>query len=411
MEWVSLATLGRRARGRPEEKTKFEVGEMTRETYRFAGFTLDLTSGRLLRGSSEIALRRKAFEFLHLLVAGRGRLFSKDELIDALWPDVIASEDSLVQLVTAVRSALGPVGKEIIVTAPKRGYRLGAAVEAPAPQTKLPDVHYAASGDIRIAYQVIGDGPNDLIYVPGWVSHLDYGWEAPLVADFYRQLASFSRLILFDKRGTGLSDRAYGLPTIEQRMDDVRAVLDAAGSRKAAILAMSEGGGMAISFAAAFPERTSALMLFGVFAKREWSPDYPWAPTREARQLYYDDLERNWGGPLGIENIAPGLSTDDRFRSWWATYQRRSASPAAALALARMNTQIDVRHLLPSIAAPTLVMHRINDRETHIDEAHYIASRVPSASLLELPGDDHLIYAGRQTDVIEPVRQFMAEHC
>lgn len=258
------------------------------DVYRFGAFALDSRSGRLLLDGSDLKLRPKAFEFLRLLIDGRGRLFSKDELIDTLWPEAPASEDSLVQVVSAVRAALGPSASEIVVTVPKRGYRVGVAVETPAGaalRRRLSDVHYAVSGEAQIAYQVMGEGPIDLVYVPGWISHLDYGWESPLVAQFYEGLASFSRLILFDKRGTGLSDRAAGLPSIEQRMDDVRAVMDAAGVERAAILAMSEGGGMAMSFAAAYPERVSALVLFGVFAKREWAPDYPWAPTRDAREL------------------------------------------------------------------------------------------------------------------------------
>jgi pimeloyl-ACP methyl ester carboxylesterase/DNA-binding winged helix-turn-helix (wHTH) protein len=375
--------------------------------YRFGGAVLDLGTGRLTFEGRDITLRPKAFDFLRLLVEGRGRLFSKDELLAALWPDRFASEDSLVQLAASVRGALGPAGASIVETQPKRGYRLGVAVEAGPVAARTPDVHYAVSGDVRIAWQTVGEGPEDLIYVPGWVSHLEYNWESPLVARFLNGLAADSRLILFDKRGTGLSDRAAGLPTVEQRMDDVRAVMDAAGSKRAAILAMSEGGGMAMAFAARFPERVRALALFGVFAKREWSPDYPWAPTREERQGYYDELEQGWGGPVGIETIAPSLAGDAAFRAWWAVYQRRSASPAAAIALARMNTLVDVRHLLADIQAPTLVMHREGDRDAKVGEAAYIAAHIPGGRLAVLPGEDHLIYAGEQSDVLNATRDFL----
>lgn len=378
------------------------------ETYQFGEFTLDLAEGRLSRAGADIALRAKAFELLCVLIRGRGRLFSKDELFDTLWPDVIVSEDSLTQLVSAVRSALGPGASDVIVTVPKRGYRFAAPVVTVTPDNQeLPDVHYAVSGDIRIAYQVMGDGPIDLVYVPGWVSHLEYGWESPRVASFYKRLASFSRLIMFDKRGTGLSDRAAGLPDIEQRMDDVRAVMDAVGSKQAALLCMSEGGGMSIAFAAKYPERVSALILVGAFAKRVWSTDYPWAPTPEARQVFFDDIENHWGGPIGIEQIAPSLANDPAFRAWWGTYQRRSASPSAALALAKMNTSIDVRHFLPAVAAPTLVIHRQEDRDALIEEGRYLAHTIPNAQLLELPGDDHLIYAGDQDDILTPVQDFL----
>lgn len=378
------------------------------ETYQFGDFTLDLAEGRLSRAGADIALRAKAFELLCLLIRGRGRLFSKDELIDTLWPDVIASEDSLTQLVSAIRSALGPGASDVIVTVPKRGYRFAAPVVAVTPSEQpLLDVQYAVSGDIRIAYQVLGDGPIDLVYVPGWVSHLEYGWEHARVVSFYRRLASFSRLILFDKRGTGLSDRAAGLPDIEQRMDDVRAVMDAVGSKKAALLCMSEGGGMSIAFAATYPERVSALILVGAFAKRTWSPDYPWAPTPEERQVFFDDIENHWGGPIGIEQIAPSLANDPVFRAWWGTYQRRSASPSAALALAHMNTSIDVRHFLPSVKAPTLVIHRKADIDAKVEEGRYLADHIPNACMLELPGNDHLIYAGDQEDILRPVQEFV----
>ena len=341
------ARLGERRPRVLKETRKLRNESQQGPAYRFAQFTLDPTTGRLLRDGGEVKLRPKAFELLRLLLEGRGRLFSKDELIETLWPGVIASEDSLVQAVSDVRAALGAAASQIVVTMPKRGYRLGVAVEPLPAFHRAPgeahEVRYAASGDVRIAYQVIGEGPIDLIYVPGWVSHLEYGWESPLLARFYRRLAAFSRLILFDKRGTGLSDREPGLPTTEQRMDDVRAVMDAVGCERAVIFAMSEGGSMAMAFAASCPERVGALILFGVFAKREWAPDYPWAPKPDERQRFYDAIERQWGGPIGIEELAPSLVDDAGFRDWWATYQRRSASPAAALALARMNTPIDVR--------------------------------------------------------------------
>lgn len=376
--------------------------------YGFARFTLDLASGRLCDGGRELRLRPKAFELLRLLVEGGGRLLSKDELIQTLWPGVVASDDSLVQAVSDVRAALGEGASDVVVTVPKRGYRLGVAVEGPHPPGAAREVRYALSGEVRIAYQVVGEGPVDLVYIPGWVSHLEYGWESPLVARFYGALASFSRLILFDKRGTGLSDRAFGLPGIEQRMDDVRAVMEAAGSRQAVLFSMSEGGAMAMAFAATHPERVRALALYGAFACREWAPDYPWGPTREARQGFYDAIEREWGGPVGIEDLAPSLAGDAAFRDWWAAFQRRSASPAAALALARMNTRADVRDLLPAIRAPTLVLHRAGDRDAHVDEGRYVAARIPGASFVELPGEDHMIYAGDMDGVIEAVRSFVS---
>ena len=272
-----------------------------------------------------------------------------------------------------------------------------------------PETHYAKSGDVNIAYQVLGDGPIDLVYVPGWVSHIEYGWEQPILARFFRRLASFSRLILFDKRGTGLSDQTSDLPTLEQRMDDVRTVMEAVGSERAAVFGMSEGGNMALLFAATYPERTLALITFGIFCKRVWDPEYPWAPTPESRQGFYDAIEKEWGGPIGIEDIAPSVAHDPAFRNWWGTYQRRSASPRAALALAKMNTLIDVRQVLPAIRVPTLLIHRVDDQDVNIEEGRYVAARIPNAKFVELPGSDHLIYAGDQESVLDPVENFLAD--
>jgi pimeloyl-ACP methyl ester carboxylesterase len=270
-----------------------------------------------------------------------------------------------------------------------------------------PETRYARSGDINIAYQVLGDGPIDLIYVPGWVTHLEYGWEEPSLARFYRRLASFSRLILFDKRGTGLSDQSTNMPTLEQRMDDVRAVMEAVNSDRAVVFGVSEGGNMAMLFAATYPERTIALITFGVFAKRIYDPEYPWAPTPAERQKFYDAIQNEWGGPVGIEDIAPSMAPDEHFRRWWGTYQRRSASPRAALSLARLNTSIDVRQVLPAIRVPTLVLHRTGDRDSHIDEGRYIASHIPNAKFVELPGDDHLTFIGDQDPIFREVEGFI----
>src|SRR6185503_11735845 len=236
---------------------------------------------------------------------------------------------------------------------------------------------------------------------------LEYGWEEPSLARFYRKLASFSRLILFDKRGTGLSDQSTNLPTLEQRMDDVRAVMEAVGSEHAVIFGMSEGGNMAMLFAATYPERTIALITFGVFAKRVYDSEYPWAPTAEQRQKFYDAIENEWGGPLGVDDLAPTRALDERFRHWWASYQRRSASPRAALALAKLNTQIDVRHVLPAIRVPTLVLHRTEDRDSNVEEGRYIAAHIPNARFVELPGEDHLLFVGDQDTVLGEVKTFV----
>jgi pimeloyl-ACP methyl ester carboxylesterase len=275
--------------------------------------------------------------------------------------------------------------------------------------TAQPTTRYARTGTVSIAYQVVGDGPRDLVFVSGWVSHLEAGWDEPLLARFRRRLASFSRLILFDKRGTGMSDRVpdANLPTLEQRMDDVRAVMDAAGSERAALFGHSEGASMAILFAATYPERTAALVTFGAFACRVWHPDYPWAPTREQRQKSFDVIQRDWGGEVDMSDLAPSLAHDDAFRRRLSTYLRLSASPGAALALSRMNTEIDVRNILPAIRVPTLILHRTGDLDANIEEGRYIAARIPDAKFLELPGPDHLPWVGDQGEVVDEIEEFL----
>ena len=261
-----------------------------------------------------------------------------------------------------------------------------------------PKTEYARSGDVHIAYQVVGQGPLDLVYVPGWVSHVEQAWEEPTLARFLRRLSSFSRLIVFDKRGTGLSDRVPDdkLPTLEERMDDLRAVMDAAGSERAAVFGVSEGGNLCALFAATYPERTTSLVMFGCFAKRIWSPDYPWAPTPEQRQQEYELVEREWGNLMDLARYVPSKIGDQAFARRLTAYMRSAASPGAAVALLRMNTQIDIRLVLPTIRVPTLVIHRTGDRDANVEEGRWLAARIPGARFVELPGDDHLPWVGDQ---------------
>ena len=269
-----------------------------------------------------------------------------------------------------------------------------------------PETRYAKSGDTHVAYQVTGDGPFDLVMVPGFVSHLEYQWEDPHGARFLQRLSSFSRLIRFDKRGTGLSDRMSSIPTLEQRMDDVRAVMDAVGSRRAALLGISEGGPMSLLFAATYPERTSALVLYGTYARRAWAPDHPFGITREALERLIGRIEQDWGRPGTLtDTYAP--SGDEAFRQFVATYSRLSASPGAAIAILRLNMEIDVRHILRAIRVPTLVMHRIDERVTSIEQGRYLAANVPGAELAEFPGIDHIPWIGDSDAVLEKVERFL----
>jgi len=272
-----------------------------------------------------------------------------------------------------------------------------------------PETRYARSGDLNISYQVVGDGPFDLLYVPGWVSNVEMMWENASMAHLLDRLSSFSRLILFDKRGTGLSDRVPvdRLPTLEERMDDVRAVLDAAGSEQAALLSHSEGGNLAVLYAATYPERTRALVTTGMFAARVWSPEYPWAPTPEQRERTIEELEREWGTAGPLVDLVPSRANDRAFMERFAAYSRRSASPGAAAALMRMNTNIDVRAVLPAITVPTLVIHHTDDHDANVEEGRWIAARIPGARFLELPGEDHLPWVGDQDRLLDEVEEFL----
>jgi len=269
-----------------------------------------------------------------------------------------------------------------------------------APQTR-----YAKSGDVNIAYQAVGDGPLDLVLVPGFVSHLENDWDEPRSAHFLERLASFSRLIRFDKRGTGLSDRPGGLPDLETRMDDVRAVIDAVGSTRVALFGYSEGGPMCCLFSATYPDRTKALVLYGTYAKRmDPDDDYPWAPTWEQRQAYGDQVEREWGFDSDLRTMSP--NADAALTAWWRTRARASASPGAARALILMNSRIDVRQVLPTIQVPTLVLHRSGDRDSRLEEGRYIADRIPGARFVELAGDDHIPWVDAD-QIVDEVEEFL----
>jgi class 3 adenylate cyclase len=268
-----------------------------------------------------------------------------------------------------------------------------------------PPIRYARSGEVNIAYQVVGDGPLDLVLVAGFVSHLEMDWDEPRSARFIERLASFSRLIRFDKRGTGLSDRPAGLPDLETRMDDVRAVMDAVGSERAALFGYSEGGPMCMLFAATYPERTSALVLYGTYAKRR-NPDddYPWAPTWADRQAAAIRIEQTWGTESDLEMMTP--QTDAQLRQWWNARARAAAGPGAARDLILMNSQIDVRPALPAINAPTLVIHRSGDLDPRIEEGRYIAEHIAGARFVELPGDDHVPWIDAD-QIIDEVEEFL----
>jgi pimeloyl-ACP methyl ester carboxylesterase len=271
----------------------------------------------------------------------------------------------------------------------------------------MPETKYTSSGSVNIAYQVFGGGSTDLVVVPGWVSNIDTFWEEPSVVRFFEGLARFARVILFDKRGTGLSDRVTETPTLEERMDDVRAVLDAVGSDRAALFGYSEGGPMCALYSVTYPERTRALIMVGSYPKMLASADYVFGRSREVHAEFLEVLKRDWGGPVGLDLRAPSRINDARFRQWWAKFLRNSASPSTTVALSTMNSNIDIRNLLGSIQVPTLLIHATGDRTIDVRASRYMAERIPNAVLVELDSVDHLPFAESADEILAEVEHFL----
>ncbi|HSI87448.1 MAG TPA: alpha/beta fold hydrolase [Pyrinomonadaceae bacterium] len=428
------------------------MAERQNDKFRFAGFRLDAGERLFFDGERSVPLAPKIFDTLLMLVRNAGRILGKERMLDEIWEGSFVEENNLAQNISLLRRVLGETKEyKFIETVPKYGYRFVAPVTeeahtddpvvekvvarfrfgdervaaieeahargtppialGPPAEIFRPDTRYVTNGDVNIAYQVVGEGPIDIVFVMGWVSHLEYFWTEPRFASFLKRLASFSRLILFDKRGTGLSDRVPidKLPTLEQRMEDLHAVMDVVGSDRAVLVGVSEGGPMCSLFAATYPERTAGLVMIGTYAKRVRDDDYPWAPTAGERDAFFDLMQREWGTAVGIEERAPSLAADPEFREWWATYLRMGASPGAAVALTRMNAEIDVRNVLSSIRVPTLVIHRTGDMCLKVEEGRYVASGIPGSRFVELPGIDHLPFVGDQAAILDEIELFVNE--
>jgi len=272
--------------------------------------------------------------------------------------------------------------------------------------SSTPETRYAKSGDTYIAYQVMGEGPFDLVLVHGYISHVEMQMELPAYAGFFGRLASFCRVIRFDKRGTGLSDRLSAIPTLEERMDDVRAVMDAAGSTRAALLGLSEGGPMSIVFAATYPERTTALVLYGSYARGARAPDYPWRLTDEQFDAFLKAREESWGQGNSVDRFTPSLAHDGEYRKFIGRWERASASPKGARTITLMARDIDVRHVLPTISVPTLVLHRTGDT-VRVENGRYLARHIKSAKYVELPGADHQPWVGDAEAVLGEIEEFL----
>ena len=268
--------------------------------------------------------------------------------------------------------------------------------------------HYAQSPDgTNIAYQAHGTGPLDLVFVPGFVSHVELIWEEPSIARFLRRLVSFSRLVIYDKRGQGLSDRLGRPPTLEESMDDLRSVMDAAGCERAAIFGVSEGGPMSMLFAASHPERVSSLVLYGTYARILVAPDFPQGVPENVFDEWVTLVREQWGGAVGVDLWAPSDLGNPEFEQWWARLLRQGTSPSGALELMNLYRELDVRRILPAIDVPVLVLHRRRDRLVPARQGRYLAERIPDARYVELSGEDHLPTVGDQAALLDEVEEFL----
>ena len=273
-----------------------------------------------------------------------------------------------------------------------------------AKQFSKPRTQYTKAGDINIAYQVFGSGSIDLVYIPGWVSNIDWMWSCPELVSFLHELGKIARVILFDKRGTGLSDRTVDFSSLEERMEDIQADMNAAGSDREVIFGHSEGGSVYSLFAATYPDKVISLITFGVFAKRRYSRDYPWAPTDEERNEVYEMIEHRWGcDNMEIEKLAPSKVNDPVFMNWLASYFRFGASPSAAMVLTKMNTEVNITDILKSVKVPTLILQRTNDIDVKIEEGRYMSQQIKGSRFVEFDGDDHLFWVGNTDEVLNEI--------
>ena len=268
------------------------------------------------------------------------------------------------------------------------------------------NIRYAKSGDLNIAFSVTGEGP-DLVVAPGFISHLDIMWEEPSVVHFYSRLASFRRVVTFDKRGTGLSDPAMHAPTLEESVDDLRAVMDAAGCERADIVGISEGGTMAMLMTASHPDRVEALVLYGTFTRLLRARDYPLGVTEEQLSALVELSAKGWGEGVGLGGWAPSRRGDADLRQWWARLQRVAASPGMVRNIFALYPQLDIREVLPAIQVPTLVLHRRDDRMVSIEMGRYLADRIPGAKFVELEGADHLFFTGDADTLLDEIEEFL----
>ncbi len=391
---------------------------MPSDRFQFEDFVLDTSTFELRRDGVVVPLQRIPLELLCLLVERRGQLVTREEILQRVWGKgvFVDSENSINTAIRKVRRALGDSTQapRFVGTVPARGYRFIAelrepmtrSVEARDPLLEAP-VKYAMSGDVHLAYRIFGDGPRDIVLIPGTLSHAEMLWEMPSNLHLLKRLTAFARVIVFDKRGQGLSDRviAPAENTLEERITDIRAVMDAAGSESAHLYGWSEGGPASLMFSATYPERTLSLILYGTFASIK---DPPWSSPAEFWEDMLASWEAHWGEGILLELNAPTGWRNEAARQMCGRWERATASPGAIAALMRTNYALDARHVLPAIRVPTLVLHRVGDSLIPVECGRYLAQHIPGARLVEMPGTDHSILDRHTEDfVADKIQEFI----
>jgi pimeloyl-ACP methyl ester carboxylesterase/DNA-binding winged helix-turn-helix (wHTH) protein len=386
--------------------------------YKFNSFEVNQSTYEVLENGKAIKAQPQIIELLIFLLENHQRYVSKEEIHDRVWKDRVVSDTTVSSCIKSIRKLLGDDGKEqkFIRTVHGRGFQFIAELHsqsitsndlqnAPTKLTllPLPQTRYAKSGNVHIAYQVFGEGASDIVFVPGFISHIENYWSSKAMAEWLTALGTVARVIMFDKRGTGMSDTVYPLPDISMRMDDVSAVLDAEAIEQAYIMGISEGGSLASLFAASHPTRCLGLILYGAFAQFT-----SWFKTPEDLQGLFDYIEAAWGSGQSLPAFAPSAKDDTEFMEWWGKFERLGATPGAAIALMTMNSEIDITDILPSIKSPTLVIHRSEDVLIDVDAGRMLGERIPNARYIELDGNDHLPWVGANSaTVIEEIKDFV----
>jgi DNA-binding SARP family transcriptional activator/pimeloyl-ACP methyl ester carboxylesterase len=375
----------------------------------WAFFRREALRSRLVQALERLVERELAAGDARAAVAAATRLVGLDPLSESAQRHLIGAHLMAGDRAAAERqyAACARLLEAELGVAPDAQMR--ALMERPAAGAPLPETRtrYAERHGLHIAYQVVGIGPPDIVLVPGFVSHVERIWDEPRCRAVLTALSQMGRLVLFDRRGVGLSDRVGAPPTMEATAEDLATAMDAAGCRRVLLIGASEGGPGCIHFAARYPERLAGLVLYGSLAKGSWTPDYPFVLTHEQYGLWLRRLIRDWGGPAEIATFAPSLVGDSQAMHWWAGLLRAASSPGAIKAVLESLRDTDVRSLLPRIAAPTLVLHRRGDRAVRIEAGRHLASAVPGARLVELDGDDHWLWAGDHRRVLEQIRAFV----